>query len=62
MSNEELKDAITMANAMVKALWQGAPTYPALRSHLEKLLQIQQARAAWVTCPTAAEQLTSRET
>ena len=50
MSNAELQEAITMANAMVKSTGKDAPTYPALRAHLERLLQIQQARAAWVSC------------
>lgn len=50
MSNAELQEAITMANAMTKSTAPDSPTYPALRAHLEKLLQIQQVRAAWVYC------------
>lgn len=50
MSNAELQEAITMANAMAKSTGRDSPTYPALRAHLERLLQIQQARAAWVSC------------
>jgi len=50
MSNSELQEAITMANAMAKSTAQDSPTYPALRAHLENLLHIQQARAAWVYC------------
>jgi hypothetical protein len=50
MSNTELQEAITMANAMAKNAAQDSPIYPVLRAHLERLLQIQQARAAWVSC------------
>lgn len=50
MSNAKLQEAITMADAMTKSTAPDSPTYPALRAHLEKLLQIQQARAVWVYC------------
>jgi hypothetical protein len=46
MSNSELQEAITMANAMTKSAAQYSPTYQALRAHLEKLLLVQQVRAA----------------
>ncbi len=45
MSNSDLQEAITMANAMTKNTGQDSPTYPAIRAHLETLLLIQQARA-----------------
>ena len=50
MSNDELQSAITMANVMVKSAMQDSPIYPALRAHLEKLLLIQQGRAARLYC------------
>jgi len=46
MSNSDLQEAITMANAMAKSTRQHSPTYPAIRAHLETLLRIQQAREA----------------
>jgi hypothetical protein len=55
MSNSDLQEAITMANAMAKGTGKYSPTYPAIRAHLETLLRVQQARAAWVYCGAEAK-------
>jgi hypothetical protein len=55
MTNNELQDAITMANAMVKAAAQDSRTYAPLLAHLNALLKLQQQRAEqvpqWPTQP-----------
>lgn len=45
MTNSELQDAITAANAMVKATGQDSRTYAPLLEHLHALLKLQQQRA-----------------
>lgn len=45
MTNSELQDAISMANAMVKATGQDSRTYAPLLEHLNALLKLQQQRA-----------------
>lgn len=45
MTNSELQDAISMANAMVKATGQDSRTYAPLLEHLHALLKLQQQRA-----------------
>lgn len=50
MSNAELQDAIVMTNAMAKNTPADAATHQAVMQHLQKLLEIQRARAAWVSC------------
>jgi len=58
MTNSELQDAITMANAMVKATGQDSRTYAPLLEHLNALLKRQQQRAEqvpqWPTQPPVA--------
>lgn len=55
MTNSELQDAITMANAMVKAAAQDSRTYAPLLEHLNALLKLQRQRAEqvpqWPTQP-----------
>lgn len=57
MTNSELQDAITMANAMVKAAAPDSCTYAPLLAHLNALLKLQQQRAEqvpqWPTQPPA---------
>lgn len=57
MTNSELQDAITMANAMVKSAAQDSRTYAPLLAHLNALLKLQQQRAEqvpqWPTQPAA---------
>ena len=55
MKNEELQDAITMANAMVKATGQDSPRFALLLDHFHALLREQQRRA--VATPTLAPSL-----
>ena len=45
MTNTELQEAITMANAMVKSAAPDSPNFKDLQNHLATLLKLQQMRA-----------------
>lgn len=55
MSNGELAEAIAAARSMVWSTAQQSQAFPVLLDHLQKLLLIQQSRAAWAGLGPNAE-------
>ena len=61
MTNTELQEAITMANAMVKSAAPDRPNFKDLQNHLATLLKLQQMRAATAYMPHEAQAQETRQ-